>query len=53
MGLAAFLSVLFVILLTASCTWLIRCRSGGGGGGVLSVGGIELRRAEDVEGRVL
>lgn len=42
MGLAALLSVLFTVLLTTSCTWLSRCGSGGGGGGVLAVGCIEL-----------
>ena len=52
MGLAAFQSVLFAVLLTASRTWLSGFRSGGGGGRILAVGSIELGRAEDVESGV-
>ena len=49
MSLAAFQSILLVVLLTASRTRLSGCRSGGGGGRILAVGSIELGRAEDIE----
>ena len=44
--------VLLVVFLTNCGPSLVRCRCGGAGCGILAIGRVELRGAQDVEGGV-